>query len=74
MNYPKGEKEFLSIFETLKTYRTMLLGAVIHLFTDHKNLTFRNISSQRMLRWRMFIEEFNIIIRFIRGEQNSCAD
>ena len=27
-----------------------------------------------MLRWRMFIEEFNTIIRFIPGELNSCAD
>ena len=74
MNYPVGEKEFLSIFETLRTYRTMLLGAELHIHTDHRNLTFKSATSQRMLRWRVFIEEFGPILHFIPGEQNTCAD
>ena len=73
-NYTTLEKELLSIVETLLEYRSFLYGRKIVAFSDHRNLTFNNMKSQRALRWRLVAEEFNITIIHRKGSSNVAAD
>ncbi len=56
-NYATIDKELLSIVMTLKEFRSMLLGAVINIHTDHNNILHLGDPSQRHLSWMSYVDE-----------------
>ena len=72
--YTTMERELLSIVETLKEFKNILLGQQLKVYTDHKNLTYKNFNTERVMRWRLIIEEFNPELIYIKGERNIVAD
>ena len=62
--------------ETLKHFRTILLGHEIVIYTDHQILTYPNsdYGSQRVLRQRLVIDEYGAELHYIKGENNVVAD
>ena len=72
--YTTTERELLSIVETLKEFRNILLGHRIIVHTDHKNLTCKHFNTERVMRWRLVLEEYGPELRYIKGENNIVAD
>ena len=66
----------LSIVEILREFRTMLYGWDITIFTDNKKKlwNFPNLNTQRVLCWRVFIEECGPKFANVNGQDNIIAD
>ncbi len=73
-NYTTMEKEMLSIITTLEEFQSMLLGANIHVFMDHRNLMFDTLKTQCVLCWHTEIEAFSPMLHYIEGPRNILAD
>ena len=69
------EKEGYAIYLTLKKLQYLLRDIRFSLQTDHKNLTFiRDSGSQKVLRWKYLIQEFDFYLSHIKGDDNIVAD
>ena len=68
--------ELLAIVETVKEFKGMLWGQDIKVFTDHKNLTrdALGLTSDRVYRWRLLLEEYAPEIVHIKRIQHTVAD
>ena len=66
--------ELLNIAENLKEFRTILLGQILRIYTDHKNLTCKRFNNDRVLRWNLILEEYSPDIEYIKGEKYTVVD
>ena len=73
-NYATIDKELLCVVATLKEFRSMLLGAELHIYTDHKNILNVGDSSERRLRWISYVDEYGPTLHYIEGPRNVIAD
>ena len=51
-----------------------MLGQCIRVYTDHKNVTYKTFNTNRVLRWRLILEEFSPKLIYIKGQNNVIAD
>ncbi|XP_071845114.1 uncharacterized protein [Apostichopus japonicus] len=78
-NYSTIEKETLSLLLGLQHF-DVYLGTTsfpIIVLTDHNPLTFlqkmRN-KNQRLIRWSLFLQQYNLCIKHIKGKENVIPD
>ena len=72
--YTITEEELLSIDEDIKEFRTILLGQVLRIYTDHKSLSCKNFNTDRVVIWILILEEHGTDIEYIQGQKNILAD
>lgn len=66
INYVTIEKEFLAIMYALEKFRSYLIGSQVIVYTDHeaiKYLLIKPDSKQRLIRWILLLQEFDLQIR-----------
>ncbi len=73
--YSVTKIELLAIVETLNEVKGMLWGQDIKVYTDHKNLTrdALGLTSDRVYRWRLLLEEYSPKIIYIKGIHNTVT-
>ena len=72
--YTTTEKELLSIVETLKEFRNILLDHKIKVYTDHKNLIYTKHNTERVIYWSLLIEEYSPELIYIKRINNIVTD
>ena len=69
------EKEGFVIVYVFIKMEHLLKDRHFDLYTDHENLMrFYSTGSQKVMRWRMFMQEYNFTIHYKKGEENTVAD
>ena len=73
-NYCTSEKETLALILSLQHFEVYLSSTVapVLVFTDYiQQMKDRN---QKLLRWSLFLQKFQLEIRHVKGKNNVVAD
>ncbi|KAF9760824.1 Transposon Tf2-6 polyprotein [Nosema granulosis] len=74
-NYSIVEKEMFAIMKSLDFFRTLIQGFTIQIETDSRNCIFENkVISKRTERWKLILNEFDVTLKNIAGNDNNIAD
>jgi hypothetical protein len=70
-----NKKEAFVLVYAVKQFEYLLQAKELILETDHKNLVWMEKSeSAIVVRWRLFLQNFNLKVRHIPGKENVAAD
>jgi hypothetical protein len=69
-------EERSELFNLMKAYEGLFDGTLVKWtgYTDHKNLTYKVFNTQRVMRWRLLIEEYGPTLQYVKGVNNVVAD
>jgi len=76
-NYTTTEKELLAVVFALEKFRSYMLGSPIVLFSDHAALKYllkKAESKPRLIRWMLWLQEFDLEIHDRSRAQNLVAN
>ena len=78
-NYYTIEKECLALILAIQQFEVYLTSSTspIVVFSDHNPLSFLHKlknKNQRLLRWSLLLQEFNLDIRHMKGKDNIIPD
>ena len=76
-NYSTTEKQLLAIIFALDIFQIYLVGSPIMCFIDHSTLKYllmRKDAKARLIRWILFLQEFDLIIENKKGVENVVVD
>ena len=76
-NYSTIEKECLALVWAIQQFQVYIGSTPTIVYTDHNPLVFINRmkgGNQRILRWSLYLQQFNLEIRHIPGKTNLLAD
>ena len=77
IRYYTTEKEILAIIYALERLRNYVAGSKIILKTDHQAIIFLircKLSNSRLMRWMLFLQDYDLEFQFIPGVTNKIAD
>lgn len=80
INYEIHDKELLAIVAAVREWRHYLEGALypVQVLTDHQPLMYlatkRQPGNRRQARWMIFLEDFNLEIKYRPGKQSTKPD
>lgn len=75
--YATTEKELLVVVFAFEKFRSYLVGSKVTVYTDHaalKHIYAKKDTKPRLLRWILFLQEFDMEIVDKRGSENGVAD
>ena len=77
LNYSTTEKELLAVVFALDKFQSYLIGSKMIVYTDHAALRYlfsKKDSKARLIRWILFLKEFDLEIRDKKGSENVIVD
>ena len=71
------EKESLAIIFSVKRFDAFIFGRPVTVYTDHnplRYLTNASPPSAKLIRWKLALQRYNIVIKYRKGKDNGNCD